>query len=404
MAPTPEDARPPERGQGGAPAASGEPEEPRPGEGAGADDLLTGEETGLGAEIAKEVAEEEEHDPGRSLWRGLISLAILVAIVVGLLLAVPGLHGVGKAVSHMNLSWLLVGIALEILSCLGYVIAFLQVFDRAPLRFGARVALSELAFGAAVSLGGAGSVAVGAWLLVERGGQPARIAERSAVLFLLTSAINVFTLILAGLGAYTGILPGSQDPLLTLLPAAAGIACLAFFFALPRYSERLAAKRRPGAVRTLLVETAASIRGTQDVIFRWDWRIIGAIAFLWCDIAVLAVCFAAAGPVPPLAVIVLAYQIGYLSNVIPIPGNIGILDGSVVGMFVLFGVSATLATAATVVYHAIALWVPAMWGTVAFLILRRTRNRPLTLRPPREERLRLKREERAKRRVGSGES
>ena len=82
----------------------------------------------------------------------------------------------------------------------------------------------------------------------------------------------------------------------------------------------------------------------------------------------------------------LAYQIGYLSNLIPVPGNIGVLDGSMVGMFVLYGVSATLATAATVVYHAIALWVPAMWGTIAFIILRRTRHEPITLRPPREVR------------------
>ncbi len=145
-------------------------------------------------------------DPSRSLWRGLISLTILVAMVVGLLLAVPGLHGVGDAVSEMSGGWLIFAVGLEVLSCIGYVIAFLQVFERAPVRFGARVALSELAFGAAVSLGGAGSVAVGAWLLVERGAPPGRIAERSAVLFLLTSAINVITL--AGLALSTGILPG----------------------------------------------------------------------------------------------------------------------------------------------------------------------------------------------------
>ncbi len=53
---------------------------------------------------------------------------------------------------------------------IGYVLAFLQVFDRAPIRFGTEVALSELAFGSAVSLGGAGSVAVGAWLIIDRGG------------------------------------------------------------------------------------------------------------------------------------------------------------------------------------------------------------------------------------------
>jgi uncharacterized membrane protein YbhN (UPF0104 family) len=336
----------------------------------------------------------EDGDPGRSLWHGLISLVLLVALVVGLLLAVPGLHGVGHQVSHMKLGWLLAGVGLEILSCVGYVIAFLQVFERAPIRFGARVALSELAFGSAVSLGGAGSIAVGAWLLLERGGEPTRIAERSAVLFLITSAVNVVTLVAAGLALALGVLPGSGNPWLSVAPAAVGTAAFVLFLALPRVTERLAARREPGKARTVLTETAASIRLTEQVLFRLDWRIVGAIAFLWCDIAVLVVCFAAAGVVPPLATIVLAYQIGYMSNLLPIPGGVGVLDGSLVGMFVLYGTSATLATAATVVYHAIALWIPAMWGTAAFVILRRTRNRPLHLRPPRDLRRRLREQRR----------
>jgi uncharacterized membrane protein YbhN (UPF0104 family) len=329
-------------------------------------------------------------EPSRSLWRGLISLAILVAMVVALLLAVPGLHGVGDAVSDMSGGWLAVAVGLEILSCIGYVLAFLQVFDRAPVRFGARVALSELAFGAAVSLGGAGSIAVGAWLLVERGGEPARVAERSAVLFLLTSAVNVITVALAGLGLWTGVLSGPGNVLLSLVPGGIGVAVLIFFLLLPRFSERRAADRAPGRVRSLLTESAHTIRQTEQVLLTPDWRLLGAFAFLWCDIGVLAACFAAAGHGPPLATLVLAYQIGYLSNLIPIPGNIGVLDGSLVGMFVLYGVPATLATAATVVYHAIALWIPAMWGTVAFLVLRRTRNRPIQLRPARAERRRLR--------------
>jgi uncharacterized membrane protein YbhN (UPF0104 family) len=336
----------------------------------------------------------DDEDPGRSLWRGLISLAILVALVVSLVLAVPGLHGVGEAVAGMHVGWVLVAVALEILSCLGYVIAFLQVFDRAPVRFGARVALSELAFGAAVSLGGAGSIAVGAWLLVERGGNPARIAQRSAVLFMLTSAVNVMTLALAGLGLWTGLLPGPSNPLLGLVPGTVGTAVLVLFLALPSITDRFVAKRAPGRARTLLMEFASSIRSTRGLLSTPDWRIIGAIAFLWCDIGVLAACFAATGPVPPLATIVLAYQIGYLSNLIPIPGNVGVLDGSLVGMFVLYGISATLATAATIVYHAIALWIPAMWGTIAFIILRRTRNEPITLRPPRDVRRRRRLERR----------
>ncbi len=330
---------------------------------------------------------QDKHASGR-LWRGLLSLAILVLIVVGLLLAVPGLHGVQREVTRMPIEWVLAAIGLEVLSCLGYVLAFLQVFERAPVRFGARVALSELAFNAAVSLGGAGSVAVGAWLLVERGARPGRVAERSAVLFLLTSAVNVITFVLAGLALFTHVLPGPRNPLLTLLPAAVGTLVLAFFLALPRIIDRGLDRRMPRKVRVVLDTSAQSIRDTRELLRHPDWRIVGAIGYLWFDIGVLIACLAATGHTPPLAAVVLAYQIAYISNAIPIPGGIGVLDGSLVGMLVVYGAGATAATAATVVYHAIALWVPALWGTIAFLILRRTRGQPLRLRPTLEERRR----------------
>ena len=90
----------------------------------------------------------------RSLRNGFITLVLAGALVVGLLLAVPGLKGVGTTVSNMKPQWVVVAVLCEVLSCASYVVAFLQVFDRAPLRVGARVALSEEAFGAAVSLGG----------------------------------------------------------------------------------------------------------------------------------------------------------------------------------------------------------------------------------------------------------
>jgi uncharacterized membrane protein YbhN (UPF0104 family) len=333
----------------------------------------------------------DERKASRKLLHGLISLAVLLALVVGLVLAVPGLRGVGRTVAGMN-AWLIVAaVMLEVLSCLGYVLAFLQVFERAPVRFGARVALTELAFGAAVSLGGAGSVAVGAWMMIERGGPPSRIVERSAVLFLLTSAVNVITLALAGLALFFGILPGPSNPLLSALPAAVAIAALAFFLSIPRLAGGRLAARGPAKLRAFLGASVESIRDTRRLLLKPDWRLLGAFAFLWCDIGVLAVCFAAAGYTPPLTTIVLAYQIGYISNVIPIPGNVGVLDGSLVAMFVLYGVEATTATAATVVYHGIALWVPAMWGTVTFIVLRLTKNKPLELRPPLEERRRLRR-------------
>ena len=40
----------------------------------------------------------------------------------------------------------------------------------------------------------------------------------------------------------------------------------------------------------------------------------------------------------------------------------------------------TLAAAATLVYDAISLWVPAVWGTIAFIVLQKTKNQPIVLR------------------------
>ena len=110
----------------------------------------------------------------RSLRNGFITLLLAGALAVGLLLAVPGLERVASTVANMQVGWVLVAVALEVLSCAAYVVAFLQVFERAPLRVGALVALAEQAFGAAVSLGGVGSLAVGGWLMVERGAAPGR--------------------------------------------------------------------------------------------------------------------------------------------------------------------------------------------------------------------------------------
>ena len=319
----------------------------------------------------------------RNLRHGLISLVVLLAIIVGLLLAVPGLHDVEQRLLHMPLGWVAAAVALEVLSCLGYVVAFLQVFERAPIVFGARVALSELAFGAAVALGGAGSIAVGAWLLIERGGRPGRVAERSAVLFLLTSGINLITLAAAGLGLWLGILPGRRAPLLSLLPGAVGAVVFVLFLSLPWLVNRFVVTRFTGRIARWACATAETIRETRKLLFRLDWRLLGAFGYLWFDIAVLWVCFKALGHVPPLSSVVLSYQIGYLSNLIPIPGGIGVLDGSFVGMFVIYGVNDTLATSATLIYHAISLWVPTVWGTIAFVRLRRSRSQPLVLRAPR---------------------
>jgi uncharacterized membrane protein YbhN (UPF0104 family) len=316
---------------------------------------------------------EPPEPQARRLRNGIITITVLAVLIIALLFAVPGLHGVGTVVTRMSPGWVAAALIFEILSCGGYVLIFLLVF-RTPVVFGARVAMTELAFGSAVSLGGAGSLAVGAWLLRDRGLSLGELAERSAVLFLVTSAINAITLILAGLAEGLGILPGPTNPLLTLLPAAVVIVVVLGLLALPRASDRFAMILGTGRRAALARGTARSIRDTRTILLRPDWRLLGAFGYLWFNIAVMWACFRATGYTPPIAVIVLAYQIGWLANVLPVPGSVGVLEGSFVGMFVLYGAKATPVAAVSVVYHAITLWIPLTWGTATFIRLQRDRS------------------------------
>jgi hypothetical protein len=88
------------------------------------------------------------------------------------------------------------------------------------------------------------------------------------------------------------------------------------------------------------------------------------------DIAVLWTTFGATGPLPPVAPLMVAYLVGYLPNVLPIPGGIGVLDAGLVGALALYGSPVSHAAAAVLVYHAIAFWVPTLGGLLAYARLR----------------------------------
>ncbi len=96
----------------------------------------------------------------------------------------------------------------------------------------------------------------------------------------------------------------------------------------------------------------------------------GALGYLLFDIAVLWTTLAAVGPVPPVAALVVAYLVGYLVNVVPIPGGIGVLDAGLVGALALYGLPPLHAAAAVLVYHAVAFWIPTLGGTLAYARLR----------------------------------
>jgi uncharacterized membrane protein YbhN (UPF0104 family) len=303
------------------------------------------------------------------LRNGLIWTVVLLLMLLGIGLAVPDLRDVIKRATHANLLWLALGVGLEFLSCLGYVAVVRLVLHRGPPKEVRQLAWAEMAFGAVVPVGGAGGLAVGAWAMRTWGVGWTRIANRSAVIFLLTSAVNALVLVLAGIGVWAHIGHHRLSVVYGLVPTLGTLAVIAFFVVVPKLPKPRRSKRLSAAF-----EHATSwVEDTEEVAFHWDWRLLGAISYLLADIAVLWVCLKAIGITAPVFPLVAGYQIGYLANVLPIPGGVGVLEGGLLGALLIYGVQpAGEVAAAVILYHAIALWVPTVGGTIEFARLRKT--------------------------------
>ena len=65
-----------------------------------------------------------------------------------------------------------------------------------------------------------------------------------------------------------------------------------------------------------------------------------------------------------------AFFVGMLGNLLPIPGGVGGVEGGMIGSFAAFGVDAGLAVVAVLVFRAFTFWLPLIPGVIAFFRLR----------------------------------
>lgn len=324
----------------------------------------------------------------RHLGRRLVQLALVMALVVGVVVAVPGLAAVRHRLAHASAGWLALALAAELGSVLSYVAIFRGVFCR-RMRWGLalRVGLAEQGANSLLPAGGAGGLALGAWALHQGGMSSEHIARRTVAFFMLTSAANFLLVILAGIGLAAGLLPGQASLALTVGPAVLAAAAVVLVAALPRLFVRLPdhppMPERPGRGARLRHRLDVGLRavglGVSDAgaLLR-EGRptvILGGLGNVVFDIAALAAAFRAFGHVPPLGVFLLAYLVGQLGGLIPVPGGIGGTGGGLIGAYILYGTSAAAATAAVLPYRVLQVWLPAILGVPAFVALRRTLGR-----------------------------
>jgi uncharacterized protein (TIRG00374 family) len=341
----------------------------------------------------EEVDDDEEMPLIKVTRRTLFLMALFVVLCIIFLTAVlPQLAGLGdtwKQVKDGDPLWLIVAGVFTALSFAGYVVLFQGVYVRGGFRLTAvessQITMAGLAATRVFAAGGAGGIALTAWAL-RRAGMPKRaVADQTLAFLVLTYGVYMAAVVVGGFGLYFGILPGSQDWAITLLPAIIGVVAFAIAVLasltptdLQRRVEGYA--QRHGRIGRLAQRAAhlpaaisSGIRISVSLVRAGDPALAGSIAYWGFNIAILWAAFHAFGEAPPWAVIVMGYFVGMLANLLPLPGGVGGVDGGMIGAFVAFGgESKDSIVVAVLTYRLFAFYLPTIPGAIAYFQLRRT--------------------------------
>jgi uncharacterized membrane protein YbhN (UPF0104 family) len=333
-----------------------------------------------------------EEMPRRLLTRRQVASFVLfmLSALAFLYFVLPKLAGIGTTVHRIERGdawWIALGVLFEALSFAGYVVLFRAVFVDDAGRIGWResyvITMAGLVATRLFAAAGAGGVAMTAWALRRAGMEPRLVARRMVAFMVLLYVIYAGSLLIDGIGLGSGLFPGGGSFAITFVPAiiAAGMfAVVGAMALLPDDIERrlgrwasTSGSDHPWVARGLAIPAlaASGVRTALDLIRRRDPRLLGAPAWWGFDICVLWAMFHAFGSPPPFTVIWMAYFVGTLGNLLPLPGGLGGVEGAMIGVFAAFGVEFNLAVLAVLSYRAIAFWLPTLPGAIAYLQLRR---------------------------------
>jgi uncharacterized membrane protein YbhN (UPF0104 family) len=301
-----------------------------------------------------------------------VRLALVAGALGGLTVAVASLPGLGEVRNRLADAapgWLVVAGALQVASCLAFVAAFRGVFcRRLPWRLSYQVGMAAQGTNVLLPSGGAGGLALAAWALRQAGMPLERLARRTVAFYVLTSSVNFFTAVVAGvaLALAGGALAWTAGP------AVAAALVIGGVLAVPR----LASRPRTGRSGLVLGALSHGIRDAVSLVRAGNPLVLaGAIGFMAFDLLALGAAFEAIGALPPLGVLALAYVLGQLGGLVPLPGGVGGADGGLIAALALYGTPLGAAAAAVLAYRAFQLGLPALLGALAVVRLPRALER-----------------------------
>ncbi|HSJ18078.1 MAG TPA: lysylphosphatidylglycerol synthase transmembrane domain-containing protein [Solirubrobacterales bacterium] len=313
-----------------------------------------------------------------------MAVGAAIAGLYVLLPAVAGLDETWDRLSEGDPSWLSAAFGLELLSFGSYVVLFRAVFatgDAVGWRESYRITMAGVAATRLLATAGAGGVVLTVWALRRRGVPGRDVTIQMATFLVLLYGVFMAALLLGGLGLRSGVLAGPAPFGLTVVPAAFGGVVIGATLLIALVSDDLdqALARRSDAtgraarwarsLATAPATVASGVAGAFALIRSRNPGSLGAVGWWAFDIAVLWACLEAFGDGPTIAVVVMAYFVGSLANVLPVPGGIGAVDGGMIGALIGFGVGGGLAIVAVLSYRAFAFWLPTIPGAIAYVQL-----------------------------------
>ncbi len=341
--------------------------------------------------------EPEDHDVPDGLSRFISDRRrVLASVVIGALLATGVVLLLGRAsgfakfvdrLREAHAGWLIVGILVQVLSILAYVVAFRAITAHPegvhlPLVATSQIVLAGLGATRLLAAAGAGGLAVNYWGLRRSGigarESVARVLTLNTVLYAIFGAIGMTT---AAILWATGDAPaGLAIPWIAVI---GGCATAAVYVSSPRRAGRLshepparADTGRLGAViRTGFATAVVALVRTRAVIAaprRHAAILAGSLGYWVSDITCLWIGLRAFDVHVGLGVVILAYATGYVANVLPLPtGGVGGIDAAMTFALNLLGVPLEDALAGVVAYRFVGFWLPTIPGVVALIRLPR---------------------------------
>jgi uncharacterized membrane protein YbhN (UPF0104 family) len=322
--------------------------------------------------------------PSRQARRCIVVMATLALVAGFAAAAVSGAADIGARLAQGRPAWLILAAGFELMSALGFVAAFQLVFGewlakRMILRMGLAVRAATILLPA----GGLIAIGAGARVLRRRGMPGAKMGPRTIAFLLITNAPNLIVLAILGSVLGAGLLHGPHGPILTIVPAVIALGAIGLTVLLPMVSHQRVTRaplRLPHRVVSVVAgQLELGVIESRTLLSARDWKLLGVLAYYAADNAVLWATFKAFGHAhPPIATLVMAYLIGSAAGSLPVPGGIGVVEGGMIGLLVLYGAPAICAGIAVLAYRAVSTGLPLALGAIVLPAL----GRPALSNPP----------------------